>query len=848
MTNDDKDLTAATEASAVFLDEDHEEGNPGTQAVMFNPFEDDDDEPGMDLNDPQFADLIKELDHLPYYPGGTARNVHSKEPVEDNEPMATSAVHYDPFADEDMATSAVPFDPFAEDEEGTAAVPFDPFADEDENQDEEKEDVGARARNEAISTFRKRRTHERQSRPVANGMVKLPFIPIPSSGLPLKDPAESKAEPPALQPGDMVADQYEIAGVIAHGGMGWIYVAHDRNVSGRTVVLKGMMDKGNEHDYGAAVAEREFLADITHPGIVKSYNFIDDPRVKGGLIVMEYAPGPSLRELKKQQEGGLFSIDIAIGYILEVLPALNYLHARGVVYNDLKPDNIIATEDQVKLIDLGAVSGIGAYGFIYGTKGFQAPEVSKVGPTVASDIYTVGRTLAALTVNLPIENGAYAPGLPGPGEEPLFAQYLSYYRVLRRATEPDPADRFSSIHELETQLYGVLREFLAVRDAKQFPAQHSLFSPQRSTFGTKHVVFRTDQLIDGIERSVRITAPEIVAALPIPLLDRDDPGAIMISGSSYSEPSEALETMRHAMTQEEFHTSKEIPLGVVRSLLDLGFTAEARSWLAGLEPRMGSDWRFRWYSGITSLLLEDYPGAQYDFNEVFSILPGESAPKLARAAVSEMLLQQQGLQDTPVLDADLVAAAYNLKGELVESMAGMWNQLTQSPVALRFKAIYMYSLVWTTNPTTVSSAFGLARQLMAERHVELAIKALDRVPQSSRHHRMAQLTAILHLIAGELSESRVRRAARRLDEIPTNDPRFLQIRIAVLNAGLTWLRDSGLEQAATPNELFEYPFSQDGLRTGLYETLRLLARATTNAQHRYQLVDMANKVRPTTWF
>ncbi|MDR5971643.1 hypothetical protein NQE45_26575, partial [Escherichia coli] len=92
------------------------------------------------------------------------------------------------------------------------------------------------------------------------------------------------------------------------------------------------------------------------------------------------------------------------------------LHSRGVVYNDLKPDNIIVTEDQVKLIDLGAVSGIGAFGYIYGTKGFQAPEVPTEGPSVASDIYTIGRTLAALTLKLPSEDGVFLPGIPNPTE------------------------------------------------------------------------------------------------------------------------------------------------------------------------------------------------------------------------------------------------------------------------------------------------------------------------------------------------------------------------------------------------------------------------------------------------
>src|SRR5262249_46314844 len=51
---------------------------------------------------------------------------------------------------------------------------------------------------------------------------------------------------PALSPGDVVANQYEVAGCIAHGGLGWIYLARDRNVADRWVVLKGLLDRGDE--------------------------------------------------------------------------------------------------------------------------------------------------------------------------------------------------------------------------------------------------------------------------------------------------------------------------------------------------------------------------------------------------------------------------------------------------------------------------------------------------------------------------------------------------------------------------------------------------------------------------
>ena len=78
------------------------------------------------------------------------------------------------------------------------------------------------------------------------------------------------------------------------------------------------------------------------------------------------------------------------------------------------------TEDQVKLIDMGAVTPIGKFGYIYGTPGFQAPEIATSGPSIASDIYTVGRTLAALIMRLPHEDGVYKPGIPSPTDEPLM--------------------------------------------------------------------------------------------------------------------------------------------------------------------------------------------------------------------------------------------------------------------------------------------------------------------------------------------------------------------------------------------------------------------------------------------
>ena len=79
---------------------------------------------------------------------------------------------------------------------------------------------------------------------------------------------------PKLKPGDVVGGQYEVVGCLAHGGLGWIYLARDTNVSDRWVVLKGLLNTGDPDAYAAAVAERQFLAEVEHPLIVEIYNFV----------------------------------------------------------------------------------------------------------------------------------------------------------------------------------------------------------------------------------------------------------------------------------------------------------------------------------------------------------------------------------------------------------------------------------------------------------------------------------------------------------------------------------------------------------------------------------------------
>ncbi|MCV7100843.1 serine/threonine-protein kinase PknG [Mycobacterium palustre] len=616
---------------------------------------------------------------------------------------------------------------------------------------------------------------------------------------------------PQLSPGDIVAGQYEVKGCIAHGGLGWVYLAVDHNVNDRPVVLKGLVHSGDAEAQAMAMAERQFLAEVVHPQIVQIFNFVEHTDRHGdpvGYIVMEYIGGQSLKQRIKEGKAEKLPVAEAIAYLLEILPALSYLHSIGLVYNDLKPENIMLTEEQLKLIDLGAVSRINSFGYLYGTPGFQAPEIVRTGPTVATDIYTVGRTLAALTLNLRTRNGRYVDGLPD--DDPVLKRYDSFGRLLRRATDPDPRRRFSSAEEMSAQLMGVLREVVAKDTSIPRPGLSTIFSPSRSTFGVDLLVAHTDVYLDGQVHSEKLTAREIVTALPVPLVDPADVAAPVLQATVLSQPVQTLDSLRAARHGSldadgiEVSESIELPLMEVRALLDLGDVAKATRKLDDLAERVGWRWRLVWYRAVAELLTGDYDSATKHFTEVLDTFPGELAPKLALAATAEL--------------------------------AGNTDEHK------------FYETVWKTNDGVISAAFGLARSLSAEGDREGAVRTLDEVPPTSRHFTTARLTSAVTLMSGrstsEITEAQIRDAARRVEALPPTEPRVLQIRALVLGGAMDWLEDN---QAST-NHILGFPFTEHGLRLGVEASLRALARVAPTQRHRYTLVDMANSVRPTSTF
>ncbi|MEV5983637.1 tetratricopeptide repeat protein [Streptomyces sp. NPDC052051] len=660
---------------------------------------------------------------------------------------------------------------------------------------------------------------------------------------------------PKLNPGNVVHGQYEVVGCLAHGGLGWIYLAVDRAVADRWVVLKGLLDTGDQDAMEAAISERRFLAEIEHSNIVRIYNFVEhldqNTGSLDGYIVMEYIGGKSLKEIansRRTPDGRRdpLPVEQACAYGVEALEALGHLHSRNLLYCDFKVDNAIQTEDQLKLIDMGAVRRMDDdESAIYGTVGYQAPEVAEAGPSVASDLYTVARTLAVLTFDFQGYTNVFADSLPDPDTIEVFRRYESYYRLLVRATDPDAARRFASAQEMAEQLTGVLREVVALQSGRPRPALSTLFGPELkvtdtelfvplegdvSRLGARVVPQRRRAALpaapgaggtagspaQGLVRPLDAAAAAL--ALPVPRVDPGDPNAGFLAGLMASAPAELIAALDAAPAP-----SLELRLRELRARLDMGDAAGAGRTLAALEADHTDDWRVVWYRGITALVTGDHASAALSFDAIYDAFPGEPAPKLALGLCAEVLGQLDN------------AAEY-------------------------------YRLVWTTDPSYVSAAFGLARVQLAAGDRQSAVRTLESVPEASIHYTAARVAAV---------RARLRdRTGQGQDQSQGQDPAFLddlvaaagqvqaleaygldavrreQLSTEVLGRALDWIL-SGSRSAVPPTPggpaLLGSELDERGLRFGLERSYRTLARLAQGGEERIDLVERANRYRPRTW-
>ncbi len=582
-----------------------------------------------------------------------------------------------------------------------------------------------------------------------------------------------------LQPGDLVAGQYEVAGALAHGGLGWIYLARDRNVSNRWVVLKGLLNTGDQDALAAAIAEQQFLAQVEHPTIVEIFNFVTHEGA--GYTVMEYVGGKSLKQILKERiaanhgEYDPLPVDQALAYVLEVLPAFSYLHDLGLVYCDFKPDNMIQVGDAMKLIDLGGVRRIDDdESAIYGTVGYQAPEIAQLGPSVASDIYTIGRTLLVLCMEFRGYQGTYLHSLPPVDSTPLFQQHDSLYWLVAKCCAPDPADRFASVDELRTQVLGVLREVVS-----------------RARGGTATTA-AASLLFESPETARPLTEWSQLPALKV---DTTDPQFGWLSTIGADDPAQRLRDLERAPQD-----SAEVRLSRARAALELGRIHQARESAQQLLADDPWEWRALWVTGLAAIHDSDWEAAKASFNAVHQQVPGELAPKLALAYACE-------------------------EGGLPEVAEGLYLTCAATDAAY-----------------VAPAAFGLARVRAARPDTQGAVDALDLVPTTSRGYTESRRQRAEVLLAGSDHDLAVLdQAMRTIDKAQVDPHSRNQFAVRILEEALPVV--TGGAPIPPDARIGDYPATEVGVRDGLERALRALARDTTALEERVVLVNQANQVR-----
>ena len=201
--------------------------------------------------------------------------------------------------------------------------------------------------------------------------------------------------------GETIAGRFRVDELLRDGAMGTVYRATQLSVD-RTVALK-VVDRrqiSGEGNIERFMREARIISELTHPNIVRLYDFGQDEEQDLLFLVMEFIEGPNLDVLLEQ---GRLSQEMALELIHQACGALSEPHANGVIHRDLKPENILLVpmadgSVQLKVVDFGVARAletdkrVTANGIICGTPWYMAPEQAKQQGDIdaRADLYALG--------------------------------------------------------------------------------------------------------------------------------------------------------------------------------------------------------------------------------------------------------------------------------------------------------------------------------------------------------------------------------------------------------------------------------------------------------------------------
>lgn len=270
--------------------------------------------------------------------------------------------------------------------------------------------------------------------------------------------------------GKIIGNRYEIIEKIGNGGMATVYKAKDMTLK-RNVAVKVLKDEftTDEEFIKRFNIEAQSAASLTHPNIVSIYDVGNEENIY--YIVMELVQGKTLKQII--DEDGVLPWKWSLNIAIQIASALETAHKNNIVHRDIKPHNIIITEDGIaKVTDFGiakAVSNstITAFGTTIGSVHYFSPEHARGGFTDAkSDLYSLGVVMyEMLTGRVPFDaDTPVSIALKHMQEKPVEPIKLnpaipySVNKIILKAMQKDTNSRYQSATEMLRDLSLALKD------------------------------------------------------------------------------------------------------------------------------------------------------------------------------------------------------------------------------------------------------------------------------------------------------------------------------------------------------------------------------------------------------
>lgn len=272
--------------------------------------------------------------------------------------------------------------------------------------------------------------------------------------------------------GKIIGNRYEILEEVGNGGMATVYKAKD-HVLNRYVAVKVLKDEyTTDSDFIKRFnTEAQSAASLSHANIVSIYDVGHEEENNLYYIVMELVKGKTLKEIIKKD--GTLSWKWAVNIAIQIASALEVAHKNGIIHRDIKPHNIIITEDGVaKVTDFGIAKAVSnstmtAFGTTIGSVHYFSPEQAKGGITDAkSDLYSLGVVMyEMLTGKVPFDADTPVSialkHMQEEATEPIEINPeipTAVNQIVIKAMKKDPIERYQSATEMIRDLTQSLKD------------------------------------------------------------------------------------------------------------------------------------------------------------------------------------------------------------------------------------------------------------------------------------------------------------------------------------------------------------------------------------------------------